>query len=322
MGRHSFKTGYEYQAINTDIDDFNPKYGNDNYSGRFSQVPGSPTNNLQFLADFLFGARSSYESATPAIVAYRQRMHFLYLQDDFKVSQKLTLNLGARYEFATPQWERDNRLSSFDPTTNTLIPSKAGSIYDRSLIHPDRNNWAPRVGLAYSIFDKSVIRAGYGISYIHFNRMGGENLLAYNLPNILNPIIDQIAPAAANGRPLCTSPNDAPFSCFRPTEQGYPNGFVDVKNINPRAVRTNYIPADYKTSYVQSWHFTIQHEVAKNLVFDLGYVGTRGVGLMILGDYNQARPNNSATRENLPLADRRPLQNFGFIQLPLTADFN
>ena len=182
LGRHSFKSGYEYQAINTEIDDFAPKYGTDNYAGRFSQAPGTATNNVQFLADFLFGARSHYELATPAIVHYQQRMHFFYLQDDFKVTPKLTLNMGVRYEFATPQYERDNLLANFDPATNTLIQAKDGSIYDRALVHPDRNNWAPRFGLAYNVLPKTVIRSGYGISYVHFNRMGGENLLAYNLP--------------------------------------------------------------------------------------------------------------------------------------------
>ena len=124
LGRHSLKAGYEYQAINTEIDDFSPKYGTDTYAGRFSQVPGTANNNVQFLADFLFGARSRYELATPAIVNYRQRMHFLYLQDDFKISPKFTLNVGVRYEFATPQYERDNLLSNFDPATNTLHPAQ------------------------------------------------------------------------------------------------------------------------------------------------------------------------------------------------------
>jgi hypothetical protein len=320
LGSHSLKAGYEYQAINTQIDDFAPKYGTDAYAGRFSQIPGTANNNLQFLADFLFGARSQYQLATPAIVNYEQRTHFFYLQDDFKVTPKFTLNIGVRYEFATPQYERDNKLSNFDPATNSIIQAKDGSIYDRALIHPDRNNWAPRIGFAYNLFDKTVIRSGYGISHIHFNRMGGENLLAYNLPNILNPVVDQLAPLVpTSGQPLCTSLNDPPSACFRPTEQGYPNNFMALSNINQRNVRTNYIPADYRTSYTQSWHFTIQHELAKDLVLDLGYVGTRGVGLMILGDYNQAVPN--AAGQNLSVQARRPIQNFGFIQEAFGAGF-
>ncbi len=63
-------------------------------------------------------------------------MYFGYLQDDFKASDKLTFNLGVRYEFATPQWERDNKLSNFDPTTGKLIFASSGSLYNRALVHP------------------------------------------------------------------------------------------------------------------------------------------------------------------------------------------
>ena len=75
-------------------------------------------------------------------------MHFGYVQDDIKVDPRLTLNAGLRYEFATPQWEKDNFLTNFDPATNTLIQAKDGSIYDRALVNPDRNNFAPRLGAA------------------------------------------------------------------------------------------------------------------------------------------------------------------------------
>ncbi|OYW13540.1 MAG: hypothetical protein B7X34_00005 [Acidobacteriia bacterium 12-62-4] len=110
LSKHSLKAGYEYQSIDTDIDDFNPKYGNVGFSGRFSQAPGTPNDDRQFVADYLFGARSNYSLNTATIVNYRQRMHFLYLQDDFKVSRRLTLNLGLRYEFATLQ---DDAVVSF-----------------------------------------------------------------------------------------------------------------------------------------------------------------------------------------------------------------
>jgi hypothetical protein len=320
LGRHSLKAGYEYQLLNIQIDDFNPKQGGDTYSGRFSQVPGTTNNNEQFVADFLFGARSNYQLNTAAIVDYRQRMHFLYLQDDWKVNNKLTLNLGLRYEYSTPMWVEGNKLSNFDPTTNTLIQAKDGGIYDRALVHPDRNNFAPRIGFAFTVNPKTVIRSAYGVSYINFNRMGGENLLAYNLPNILNPTIDQLSPTSgASGLPLCTSTAQAPGACFRPTEQGYPDNFLSLSNVKQVNVRANYIPSDFKTSYIQTWHFTLQRELAKDFTVDLGYVGTRGVGLMILGDYNQARVNGAT--ENLSLQARRPIQNFGYIQAAFGGGF-
>ncbi|MGH9722101.1 MAG: TonB-dependent receptor domain-containing protein, partial [Bryobacteraceae bacterium] len=312
-GRHSMKAGYEFQSIDTDIFDFNPQYGQDSYSGQFSRPVGAASNNLFNLADFQLGARSGYSLNNEIVLNYRQRMHFFYFQDDWKFSRKLTLNLGVRYEFATPQWEDRNRISNFDPVAVSLIRAKEGSVYDRALVHPDRNNWAPRAGLAYQLMPRTVIRSGYGISYVHFNRLGGENLLGYNGPNIVNLTVNQL-PA----QPLCTGNNYR--NCFRLTQQGYPTGLVDPSNFSTATTRTNYTPAGFRTSYVQSWHFTVQHELARDLVLDVAYAGNRGNGLMILGDYNQARPNNRG--ENIVLAQRRPIQGFDFIQISFGGGFS
>lgn len=312
-GRHILKAGYEYQLINTDIFDFNPQYGQDNYSGTFSRPTGAAANNLYNLADFLFGARSAYNLNNEIVLNYRQRMHFLYLQDDWKISPRFTLNLGVRYEYATPQWEEKNRLSNFNPENNTLIQAKDGGIYDRSLVKPDRNNYAPRFGFAYSVNRKTVVRGGYGISYIHFNRLGGENLLGYNGPSIVNLTINQVPTQA-----LCTGDNYR--GCFRTTQMGYPKGLTDPVNFSTATTRTNYTPADYRTSYVQSWHLTIQRELARDLLFDIAYVGNRGNGLMILGDYNQARPNLPG--QNLTIAQRRPITGYDFIQVSWGGGFS
>lgn len=315
VGRHSLKSGYEYQSINTDIDDFNPKYGTDSYSGQFSRPGGVSSNNLYNLADFLFGARSQYDLNNAVIITLHQRMHFAYVQDDFKVTPKLTLNLGVRYEFATPQWEDQNRLANFDPATQTLIQAKDGSLYDRALVNPDRNNWAPRFGFAYNLMDKTVVRGGYGISYIHFNRLGGENLLSYNGPNIVgNSITQQVS------QPLCSGNNF--LGCFRKTEQGYPDDFVSPTRYNPLTARVNFTPADTRTAYVQSWHFTVQHELPWKLLLDVGYVGNRSNKLIILGDYNQARPNNSTDPSaGTPLQQRRPFPAYSFIQASFNGGF-
>lgn len=314
-GRHSLKTGYEYQAINTEIDDFNPKYGQDSYSGQFSRPSGVSSNNIYNLADFLFGARSSYALNNNVIVNYRQRMHFAYLQDDFKISPKLTLNLGIRYEFATPQWEQDNLLANFDPDTLSLIRATDGSLYDRALIDPDRNNWAPRLGFAYQLMDRTVLRGGYGISYIHFNRLGGENLLAFNGPNIVGNSITQ-----QPSQGLCTGNNF--LNCFRLTEQGYPDGFVSSDRFNPLTARVNFTPRDTRTAYVQSWHLTLQRELPMKLLVDVAYVGNRSNKLIILGDYNQARPNNATDpAAGTPLQDRRPFSSYSFIQASFNGGF-
>ena len=319
LGKHSLKAGYEFQSISTEVDDFNPKYGSESYAGQFSRFdPTRSGTNDNNVADFLFGARSNYQLNSANIANLRQKMHFFYLQDDYKVNSRLTLNLGVRYEYATPQWEANNLLSNYDPTTNKLIQARSGSVYDRALVNPDTNNWAPRLGLAYRVAKGTVIRSAYGISYINFNRMGGENLLAYNLPNVLNPSINQISPALG-GLPLCTSGDQAPDACFRTREQGFPNNFLSISNVKQINVRANYIPKDLKSGMVQSFHFTVQQQLPMSFVLDVGYIRTRAENLQILGDFNQARPNNPG--ENSSLNSRRPIPNFGLIQVAFDGGF-
>lgn len=321
LGRHSLKIGFEYQLIDTQVQDFHPKYGVDQYTGYFSD-PGSTAGlkaiqqQAYSLADFMFGARSHYEINNYAVAHLRQRMYFAYLQDDFKATNKLTLNLGIRYEFATPQWERDNKLANFDPQTGALIFAQNGSLYDRALMHPDPHNWAPRVGLAYQIAPKTVIRSAYGISYVQFNRLGGENLLAYNGPNIVDAIIDQVP---GQGTGTCTSVDSAAGSCFRPTGLGFPPNFATPAAFNTATSQVRYIPADNRTGYVQSWHFTIQRELVKDLLLDVAYVGNHSVGLMILADANQAAPN--LLGQNLSINARRPIPNFTTIEEAFAGGF-
>ncbi len=309
LGRHSIKTGYEYLSVNTDVQDTNPLMGLDMYAGQFSRPTGAAANNLFSLADFMFGARSQYELADLLVVNLRQRLHFAYLQDDFKVNSKLTLNLGVRYEYATPIYEDQNRLSNYDPVTNSIILARDGSLYNRSLVDPDRNNFAPRLGFAYNLYDKTVIRGGYGMGYIYFNRIGTANLLATNFPQITRANIPQNPTL-----PRCVGSETglALERCFRPTQAGYPSGL-------PNNV-TLYFPRDSKTAYIQNWQLSVQRELTPNMLIDVAYVGNHAVKLILLADLNQARPNNPG--ENLLVNDRRPIPGFRSISVVLPAAFS
>ena len=306
-GRHSLKTGYEYQRINTEVDDVNPKYGQDIYGGQFSRPAGAAADTATYnLADFLMGARSAYSLVNPFIIQLRQRMHFGYLQDDWRASSRLTVNLGLRYEYATPQWDANNKLTNFDPASRTLLQAKDGSIYDRALVNPDKNNFGPRIGMAYSVDDKTVVRSAYGLGFVLFNRLGGENLLPFNGPHVVPVSITQ-----QPSQGLCSA-TQAPSTCFRPTQMGYPQGLNVPANFNPLNGRVNYIPPDLKTGEIQSWHVTVQRELGAHFVVDVGYVGNKSNHLMILGDLNQARPNVNG--ENLTLQARRPIPGYQFVQ--------
>jgi len=314
-GRHSLKSGYEYLRVNTDVQDTNPLMGLDTYSGQFSRPAGALANNLYNLADFMFGARSQYELANLLVVNLRQRLHFAYVQDDFKVSPRLTLNLGVRYEFSTPIYEDQNRLSNYDPVSNTIIQTKDGSLANRALVDPDYNNFGPRIGLAYSLTDKTVLRGGYGIGYVHFNRLGSADLLATNFPQITRTAITQDASNIAGG--LCTG--DRFSGCFRTTQSGYPTQL-------PNNV-TLYIPRDKRTPYIQNWQISIQRELSKNMLIDIAYVGNHAIKMVMLADVNQARPLTAAelllpAAQRPTLDQRRPIPGFRTISGVLPAAFS
>ena len=100
------------------------------------------------------------------------------------MSDTLTVNLGMRYDFMTPAFEADNQMANFDPAGSraALVFAKDGSLEDRALVNPDKNNFAPRVGAVYKLTDRTIVRGGYGMFYNQFERIGSEDQLALNPP--------------------------------------------------------------------------------------------------------------------------------------------
>ena len=294
-GRQSLKAGYEFQRIAVEVMDVNPLYGRDTYGGQFTRV-GSSSNNLYNLADFMLGLRSQYALSNALVAEMRRNMHFLYLQDDVRVNDQLTLNAGLRYEYATPMWEANNVLSNFNPSANTMTIAKDGSIVDRALVNPDRNNLGPRLGLAYTLRPRTVLRGGWGVSYVHNQRTGAADLLPINGPQVINAVINQTSTADPS---------------FLPTERGYPVGLTDPSKFNALAANISYIPSDYHSGRVQSWFASVQRELGANMLLDIAYVGNKADDLVLIANYNQASPNNTAG--TTALQARRPISNFSDI---------
>jgi len=295
-GAHSFKTGYELQHILTEVQDVNPLYGRDTYNGSFTRPSGAAASNLYNLADFMLGLRAQYALSSVLVAHLIRNMNFAYVQDDWRVNSRLTLNLGIRYEYSTPYWERDNILTNFDPATLTMVHARDGSISDRALVDPDRNNFGPRLGFAYSISPRTVVRGGYGLSYVHFSRAGGGDLLPINGPQVVNAVVNQTVPSAPT---------------FVPGEKGYPPGLSDPSQFNPLTANITYIPSDFHSSPVQSWFISVQREIVSNMLIDVAYVGNRADDLLLFANYNQAFPNNAAG--TIPIQDRRPIPSYADI---------
>ncbi|MBA2302961.1 MAG: TonB-dependent receptor [Acidobacteria bacterium] len=180
-----------------------------------------------------------------------------YAQDSWRITPELTFDYGARYEFFTPSQARDNKLTNIDPATGQIITAKnEGSLYDRTLIRPDRNDFAPRVGLAYHPMARLVLRGGYGIFYQQQDRYGSESQLALNPPQLID--VNLNANSAA----------DAPVMILR-------NGFAPVSaaNVNPTAVQWRIQDPDQNTPTVQQFSVGPEFQISRGMVAGVDYVG-------------------------------------------------
>jgi len=333
-GHHSLKVGYEFGWLSQAISDFHPKFGQDNYAGSFSSAGTATTAQAANLTDFLFGARSNYQLNAPNEVSYLRYWHMGYIQDDWKALPSLTLNLGLRYEFMSPNYEQNNKFYNFDPANNRLLAAGRGtdinstdpghvynihyvggnSLANRALVDPDYTNFGPRIGFSYQALPKTVIRGGYSISYAYLFRFGGEGLLAYNGPN------NYSATLPTNQNPsqgLCTSLTQDPTTCFRRTQDGYQTNFAGPTNFSTTKAQTRYTPKDFKPANVQAFHLSVQQELPFGATLEVSYVGNHTVHIPALEDFNQARlclPSEvPAANQGLcstSLVNRRPIANF------------
>ena len=333
-GRHSLKIGYEYGWLSQAISDFHPKFGSDTYAGQFSATKGT-TRQAANLADFIFGARSHYELNNVAEANYLRYWHMGYIQDDYKPFAKLTINAGVRYEFVSPNYEQNDHIISYDPVNNRLLHAGngtdvstpaytihytgSGSLASRALVNPDYKDFAPRLGFAYQAQPGTVIRGAYGISYSHLFRFGGEGLLAYNGPDIVDATIDQ-KPSTA----LCNSLTQDPSTCFRRTQDGYQTNFASALNFGTAKAQTRYQPKNFRTPYVEAYQLSVQQQFPANFTLEIAYVGDHAVQVPALADLNQAVLCTAAqvTANNCPtLLARRPLANFTNILTETNAGF-
>ena len=344
-GHHSLKVGYEYGWLAQAISDFHPKFGQDTYAGSFSSAGSGTTPQAANLSDFLFGARNNYSLNAVNEVNYQRYWHSGYVQDDWKAMKNLTLNLGLRYEFLSPNTEQTNKILNFDPVSDRLLHAGTGtdvtstapghvytlhyvggsSLADRALVNPDYKDFGPRFGFAFQPRQNTVLRGGFGISYAFLFRFGGEGLLAYNGPNNYSATLPV---NQTPGQGLCASLTQDPTTCFRRTQDGYQTNFAGPSNFSTTKAQTRYVPKDFKNGYVQAYHLSLQQELPEKLTFELSYVGNHAVHIAALEDSNQARlcepseipaahPGQCATS----LIHRRPIAGFTDILTESNAGF-
>jgi len=251
---------------------------------------GSFTGNS--LADYLLGYVSDLQLSNVFVTEQRHWATMFFVQDDWKVNSNLSVNLGLRYDFITPALEASNRQTNFDPTANGgaggLVFATDGSLAQRGLVQPDRNNFAPRIGLAYKLDDQTVVRGGYGVFYNLFDRVGSEDQLALNIPGLINRTVTCTGSASAvcaAGQPVFVLAAGMPTSSF-----------LTQPNLNPAAgqltgVRLRAVDNNAPKFMLQQASVGMQRELVTDMVLSADFVYTRGSNLASLVNLNQPLPN-------------------------------
>ena len=122
------------------------------------------------------------------------------MQDSWRARSNVTITAGVRYEMFTPMLDKNNLLTNIDPATGAVFYAKDGSIFDRALIHPDRDDIAPRVGVSWSVTPSVVLRGGWGVFYQQTDRYGSESQLAQ--PAAARRCVDHVEPGPMRPRSL------------------------------------------------------------------------------------------------------------------------
>lgn len=245
------------------------------------------------LADFLLGYPSGAQLTNLAVVDTRLKMYSGFFQDDWKVTPKFTMNIGLRYDFATWPYEGADRLTNLDPATGLRF-TPANSKFGRSLVKPDKNNFAPRLGLVYQLSSQTVVRAGYGRFYMLFERAGSEDQLGLNLPWLVNNVVTAASTSqTANNMRLVTGFNLS----------------LDPAAVNPTLVRLRAVNPEAAAPSIDQWNLGFQHQLPGNMVATFDYVGTKGTHLSTLKNLNQPPFNANGTPTTvLPYPNLGPIE--------------
>jgi hypothetical protein len=340
-GRHSVKFGTEIRKEQFTIFQPSSPRGSLQFGPDFTDNAGQPTSGGSDFASFLLGIPDGSQIVNLHNVDYHRNIYAFYTQDDIKVSDRLTLNLGLRYELFSTLKEGHDQQATFDFATQSLIVPKGqnqpltpclatgvpsppcfllpvnrnGS---RGLIPPDLNNFAPRIGAAYKITNKLVLRSGYGIFY------GGQENGPYSNPSPgFNPpffssqsFIPQFS-GPCSATPFFPNANLAdPTNCaigfVPPNNTGlaindfWGQGFPAASLSNPNSPVLYSVDPHLRTPFTQQWHFGMEYQLPSDTVLEVSYAGSHGQDLYAFYNGNQIAPI-------APNQGQRPVSQIGAI---------
>jgi len=317
-GRHTFKMGETYRSWQQNLTTSGQGSGTFNYTGSYTNNPANLANTGAGIGDFLLGVPFSASRYVPPGWYYqRLRNNWAYFNDDWKISSRLTVNLGIRYELNLPTTETRGQFASFLPSARNgrgaiLVPNQKSvsppylqSSVERSwpfysqfaVFAPDvgisekylrevgHYHWAPRAGLAYRLTNQTVIRAGYGLFWMQLDGNRESEFLSV-------PFLIREAGIL----------ND-PFLPARTTRNFLPAG----SSFSQFATLLAHDPDARDFGYSQQWNFAIQRQLPGQFSVDAAYVGTKGTRLQSSRGINVPREGPGAVQA------RRPFPDFGVI---------
>ena len=266
-GKHTLTFGAAMRWSEFNILQVPAPNGQFSFSGQFTQNPATDSGGSA-LADWLLGLPSTSTITTVFKLHNRQYTPSAFLQDNYKLSEKLTLNLGIRYDFFAPIVEKNNHQSNFDFATGQMVVAGVNGA-SRSLVEPDHLNFVPRVGFAYNLHGNTVLSGAYGIFYNGQEiRTAAPLQLAYNAPFYYQSSFfsNGITPV------LTVSGGFPPFSAANAL-------FPAVTSVDQRL----------KTPYYQQWNLQVQQALPSKISLSVAYAGSKGTHLQSLTDQNQVR---------------------------------
>jgi hypothetical protein len=331
-GRHSFGFGGEH--THSAINHFQPQgsnvatpRGGFQFTGGLTTIGGTTPTVFNQLADFLLGLPQTYGKATQSLNpnAVRWSTFAFYAQDQWQYSPKLTLTVGARYEyypFATRDHEGVFRFDpSLGPANNVIIGGKGGNPQNTGV----DIGWGmiiPRLGVAYRVTDHTVVRSGFGMTVDpdNFRRfretygavtninLGGAN--SYTPANCLQ------AADAANSITGCGTVGNSTIGIPPVTQPNYSTGFLTL----PTSASTETVPKNYHRGYIESWNLAIQQDLMSHFNMNVTYVGTHAVRAVTSlninaaapGGGNAGRPLSTVTGSQVDITSNTPFRSANY----------
>lgn len=279
-GQHDLKTGGEFRVVQFNTLQSNDASDDFSFSSSFTQGPNAAQSSTiagDPLAAFLLGIPGGSDTPSPAL-AMQTRYYAGFVEDEWKVKSSFTLNLGLRYEYESPRQERFNQFTNFNyqavpplvaPGLNLhgVLSFVGANGQSRNDSNPDTNNFAPRIGFAYHVTPKTVIRAGGGIFYGTNWGIGGTpssfGISGFNASTSIVTSLDGVTPVTFLNDPYPSGVNQPTGSSLgSATLLGQNVTFYDRNNVTP---------------YTAQWNFDIQRQLPKSVLLDVAYVGTRGL---------------------------------------------